>query len=55
VFVVSDGTAAVEVSANTEDALHSILNLKQGVRRKSFEPGGKKVLWIRICELPFIF
>ncbi len=32
VFVVSDGTAAVDVSANTEDTLHTILNLRQGVQ-----------------------
>ncbi len=46
--MVSDGTAAVDVSANTEDTLHTILNLRQGVSRRIFDPGGKQVLWIRI-------
>ncbi len=53
--MVSDGTAAGDVSANTEDTLHTILNLRQGVSRRIFHPGRETIVVDPICKLPFIF
>jgi hypothetical protein len=40
--VISDGTAAVDVSANNDDTFRTILNLRQGVRRRIFDPLANK-------------